>query len=149
MLKCARLGSPGGPKAAGVSHHSPRAQTSTFEGPGLPKHHQNSTRRHPEREEKNEFFGGRGKKRAKFWVVQEKGGPGKGGPNQTLKNRETRTHATQQTHNTQQVKFDLAKVGFGQWQSRHQQSSILPVQFRCVDRSILQERIMVATSSYQ
>ena len=32
------------------------------------KHHQNSTRRHPEREEKNEFCGGRGKKRAKFWA---------------------------------------------------------------------------------
>ena len=30
----------------------------------------------PEREEKNEFFGGRGKKRAKFWAVLGKGGPG-------------------------------------------------------------------------
>ena len=27
-------------------HDSPRAQTCTFEGPGLRKHHQNSTRRH-------------------------------------------------------------------------------------------------------
>ena len=40
---------------------------------GSSKHHQKSTRRHPEREEKNEFCGGRGKKRAKFW-----GGPGRG-----------------------------------------------------------------------
>ena len=31
------------------------------------KHHQNSTRRPPEREEKNEFCGGRGEKSAKFW----------------------------------------------------------------------------------
>ena len=41
--------------AAGVSHDRPRAQTFTFERPGLQKHHQNSTRRHPEREEKNEL----------------------------------------------------------------------------------------------
>ena len=71
--------------AAGVPHDSARAQTCTFEGPGLQKHHQNSTRRHPEREEKNKFCGGRGKKRANFWAVQGKGcpaegGPGKGGP---------------------------------------------------------------------
>ena len=33
------------PKAAGVSHDNQRAQTCTFEGPGLQKHHQNSTRR--------------------------------------------------------------------------------------------------------
>ena len=31
--------------AAGVSHDNPRAQTCTFEGPGLQKHHQNSTKR--------------------------------------------------------------------------------------------------------
>ena len=66
--------------------------------------HQNSTRRHPEREEKNEFCGGR-KKRAKFWAVQGKGGPGegrsrgravqgKGGPNQTLK---PNPHETEQS----------------------------------------------------
>ena len=45
---------PAAPK--GVSHDSPRAKTLTFEGPGL--HHQNSTRRHPEREKKSEIFGG-------------------------------------------------------------------------------------------
>ena len=38
-------------------------QTCTYEGPGLQKHHQNSTKRPPEREEKNEFCGGRGKKK--------------------------------------------------------------------------------------
>ena len=53
----------GGFGAAGASHDNQRAQTCTFEGPGLQKHHQNSTRRVPEREEKNEFCGGRGKKK--------------------------------------------------------------------------------------
>ena len=104
------------PGRSNVHVWSPRAQTCTFEGPGLQKHHQYSTRRPPEREKKNEFCGGRGKKRAKFWAVQGKGGPGKGGPGKggpgkggpggtehdqtkTLKpphgNRETNTHATQ------------------------------------------------------
>ena len=45
------------------SHDSPRAQTTTFEGIRLLKHNQNSTRRPPERMEKNENWGGRGKKR--------------------------------------------------------------------------------------
>ena len=70
--------------AAGVSHDSPRAQTCTFERPVFktpPKFNEKT----PREEEKNEFFGGRGKKRAKFWAVQGKGcpaegGPGKGGP---------------------------------------------------------------------
>ena len=69
-------------------------QTCTFEGPGLQKHHQNSTRRPPEREEKNEFCGGRGKKKSEILggpgegrsgegrsrgrAVQGKGGPGEG-----------------------------------------------------------------------
>ena len=39
----------------GVSHVSPRAQTCTFEGPGLQKHHQNSTRRPPEREQERKW----------------------------------------------------------------------------------------------
>ena len=57
VLECARLEFSGcrgealaAPKAAGVSHDNPRAQTCTFEGPRLRKHHQNSTSRHPERE---------------------------------------------------------------------------------------------------
>ena len=64
---------PGLVGAAGVPHDSPRAQTCTFEGLGLQKHHQNSTRRHPEREEKNEFCGGRGKKKSEIL-----GGPAEG-----------------------------------------------------------------------
>ena len=96
-------------------------QTCTFEGPGLQKHHQNSTRRHPEREGKNEFCGGRGKKRAKFWAVQGRAVPGRAVPGRavpgravpgravpghdqtkTLKppqgNRETNTHKHTQKH---------------------------------------------------
>ena len=94
-LSCA---SPGGPEAAGVSHDNQRAQTCTFEGPGVQKHHQNSTRRHPEREEKNEFCGGRGKKKERNfggpWEGRSRGRgvPRKGGPNQTLK--PTPTHET-------------------------------------------------------
>ena len=53
----------GVPEAAGVSHHSPRAQTCTFEGPGLHKHHQNSTRRHTVRDKKSETGCGRRKKK--------------------------------------------------------------------------------------
>ena len=58
-------------KPAGVSHDSLRAQTCTFEGPGLQKHHQDSTRR-PLRE----IVVGKGKS-----VVWEGGsGPGEWGP---------------------------------------------------------------------
>ena len=91
--------------AAGVSHDSPRAQTCTFEGPGLQKHNQNSTKRHPEREEKNEFCGGRGKKKSEILggpgegrsrgrAVQGKGGPGEGRSQEgrSKPNLETNTH---------------------------------------------------------
>ena len=71
-----------GPEAAGVSHDNPRAQTCTFEGPGLQKHHQNSTRRPPEREEKNEFCGGRGKKKERN-VGRSRGRAVPGAPNMT------------------------------------------------------------------
>ena len=61
------------PKAAGVSHESPRAQC-TFEGPGLQSHHQNSTRRSPRKRRKNENCGGRGEKKSEIL-----GGPAEGG----------------------------------------------------------------------
>ena len=48
-------------------------QTCTFESPGLRKHHQNSTRRHPERDKKNENRAGEAKKRAKFWAPHPSG----------------------------------------------------------------------------
>ena len=99
-------------------------QTCTFERHGLQKHHQNSTKRHPQREEKNKSCGGRGKKKSEILggpAVQGKGGPGKCGPNPTLKptpTHETPLHETV-THNTQHTthnksKSVLAKVGFGQ-----------------------------------
>ena len=50
-------------------------QTCTFEGPGLQKHHQNSTRRPPEREEKNEFCGGRGTKKREIFGPPPFGAP--------------------------------------------------------------------------
>ena len=65
---------PGGPEAARVSHDNPRAQTCTFEGPGLHKNHQNSTRRHPERDKKSKNGAGEKKK------SEILGGPAEGGP---------------------------------------------------------------------
>ena len=67
----------GVPEAAGVSNNNQRAQTCTFEGPVLQtprKFHEKTPQR--------------GRKSAKFWAVQEKGGrsregravQGKGGP---------------------------------------------------------------------
>ena len=80
----------------------------------LQKHHQNSTRRHPEREEKNEFCGGPGEGGPGDFGRSRggrsgKGGPGKGGPGgtehdqtKTLKpphgNRETKTHKHTHKH---------------------------------------------------
>ena len=58
----------------GVSHDSPRAQTCTFEGLGL----QNTTkiqREDTQRGKKRTNLAAGGKKRAKFWAVQAKGGP--------------------------------------------------------------------------
>ena len=48
-------------------------QTCTFEGPGLQKHHQNSTKKTKREGKKNKNCGGRGKKRAKFWAVRRRG----------------------------------------------------------------------------
>ena len=78
-----RVGGPEGwaLKPAGVSHDSPRAQTCTLEGPGLQKHHQNSTRRPPEREreKKSENGDGRGKKQREILGGLAEGGPAEGG----------------------------------------------------------------------
>ena len=42
---------------------------------GVLKHHQNSTRRHPERHKKSEMVAGEGKIRTKFWVVRRSPNP--------------------------------------------------------------------------
>ena len=69
-----------GPKAGRISHHSPRAQMYTFEGPGLHKNHQISTRKHTVRDKKSEIGGGRGTKSAKCWVPHPSGPPPLRGP---------------------------------------------------------------------
>ena len=71
-----------------------------FRPPALRKHHQNSTRRHPERDKKSKHGAGRGKKRAKFWAVRRRGVRRKVG--RTHKNRTHNTHnTTNNTHNKQ------------------------------------------------
>ena len=70
------------PEATGVSHDNERAQTCTFEGSGLQKHHQNSAKG-PTREKRLKTVAGEGKKGAKFWGssgggVQRRGGPAEG-----------------------------------------------------------------------
>ena len=92
------------PKPPGL-HTTTREPKRALEGPGLQKHNQNSTRRPPEREEKNEFCGGRGKKRAKFWAVRRRGGPvevvrqkGCGVMRKVVK--PTNNHTTNTNHNT-------------------------------------------------
>ena len=61
-----------------VSHDSPRAQTCTFEGPGLQSHHQNSTKRPPREEERMKTVAGEGKKKREIWggPVEEEWGEG-------------------------------------------------------------------------
>ena len=76
--------------------HVWRAQTSTFEGPSLQKHHQNSTRRlsERERERKRTKWGGRGENREQHL----------GGPAEEIGSKPT-THTTnhhQQQHQQQQ-----------------------------------------------
>ena len=63
---------------ARASHDRPRAQTCTFEGPGLQKHHQNSTKGPPKREKKRTNFaaGEIEKKERNFGAVRLRGGSG-------------------------------------------------------------------------
>ena len=58
------------------THDNQRAQTCTFEGPGLQKHHQNSTKGPTTEEEKNENFGGRREKKCEVLGVQRRGSTG-------------------------------------------------------------------------
>ena len=67
------------------SHTTARElQTCTFQGPGASKHHQNSTRRPPERHRNSETVAGKGRKSAKFWAPHPSGhhpsGPHPSGP---------------------------------------------------------------------
>ena len=101
------------PKPPGLHTTARELQTCTFERPGASKHHQNSTRRHPEREEKNEFCGGRGKNARNFG----RSGGGRvlgravpGAPNMT---HATHKHTNTHNHKSNSVwsKSVLAKVG--------------------------------------
>ena len=59
------------------------------------KHHQHSTRRHPERQRNSETVAGKGRKRAKFWAVRRRGVQWRGGPAQTsnIHNNHNRNNA--------------------------------------------------------
>ena len=82
------------PKPPGLhSHNNPRAQTCTFQGPGLQKHHQHSTRRHPETQKKNEMGAEEGKKR-NFGRSGGEEGLAQGGPGES-KPTTTTTSPTQ------------------------------------------------------
>ena len=62
------------PKAAGVSHDSPRAQTCTFTGPGLQGRCRGFGEKTPRDREKERKWGrGEGKKSAKFRAVRRRG----------------------------------------------------------------------------
>ena len=80
----------GAPKGRGPKISSfffPRAQTRTLDGPGIQKHHQNSTRR-PPREERTKMEAGEEKK----WFFGRSGG----GAART--HRHTQTHTDTHTH---------------------------------------------------
>ena len=77
-LKCARL------EFSGCRVKPRRPQSRTFQGPDLPKHHQKSTRRQPERdkwsgrgEKKSEILGGPGvlRRPVRWWGGLAEGGP--------------------------------------------------------------------------
>ena len=67
-------------RAAGASHNNPRTPNVHIWGPGASKHHQNSTRRPPERQKKSETVAGKGRKSAKFWASHPFGAPPFGDP---------------------------------------------------------------------
>ena len=112
----------GAPKPPGFHTTAREPKRAHFRVPAF-KNTTNIQREDTQRGKKRmNFAAGEGKKRAKFWAVQRKGGPGEGRSregrsqegrsNQTLKPtpthetplwyRETSTHATQTTHNTTQ-----------------------------------------------
>ena len=99
--------------AAGVSHDNQRAQTCTFEGPGLQKHHQNSTRRPPrEGRKEGNFRWERVKKERNF-------GRSKG---RAFRRRGVRGREPEHTHHTQTTgtnRHQQAPTG----NNRHQQAT--------------------------
>ena len=83
-------------KAAGVPHDNLRAQTCTFEGPGLHKNHQNSTGRPPRERNRAKLVVGDGKK------AEILGCPAEGGPPEGVRRKvvQTNNHTTTRTTTT-------------------------------------------------
>ena len=57
----------------GLAHDNPRTPNVHISGPLRFQHHQNSTRRHPERHRKSETVAGKGRKSAKFFAPHPSG----------------------------------------------------------------------------
>ena len=89
--------------AAGVSHDSPRAQTCTFQDTCASKHHQNSTRRPPERHRNSETVAGKGKKKREILGGPAEGGPVEGGSGGRW-SREVQTSDNHDNHNHNNAK---------------------------------------------
>ena len=87
--------------------------------PAFKKHHQNSTRRHPEREEMNKNCGGRGKKGAKFWAVRRRGS-GRGWSKPTKHNNKRQQTTTTTHNNTQHTTAQRSKKQTTQNTNPHQ-----------------------------
>ena len=97
------------------SRDSPRGETCTFQGPGLQKHHQNSTKRPPREEERMRRVAGRGEKKTRNFGRSADGGPAEGsqGSAQILDapTKILNTHSNDTPHNTT---GDPAQGGLGQ-----------------------------------
>ena len=59
----------------GFTRQPENSKRAHLRAPALQKHHQNSTRRHPDRHKKSEMVVGEGKKSAKFWAPTLRGPP--------------------------------------------------------------------------
>ena len=88
------------PEPPGFHTTARETKRAHFRAPALQKHHQNSTRRHPERHKKSEFCGGRGEKKPKFWAVRQRVGPAEGGSDAGWSRESTPTTTTRTTTTT-------------------------------------------------
>ena len=97
--------------SARVSHDSPRAQTWKIEGPGLQKHHHNSTRRPPREGIKKEKCGGRGQKKSDIFGGPAESGPVQGGPGEGPNQQQPTTTTTYTNTKNGLAKNGLAQTG--------------------------------------
>ena len=82
----------------GFSRQPENSKRAHMRVPALQKHHQNSTRRPPEREKRSKMGAGEGKESAKFWAVRRRRGPAKGGGPEEEGPADTRTRTNNTTH---------------------------------------------------